>query len=316
MAFFSSQENRIRCGSCNTEFDLNKNKGCPLCGLGNNLMATTESSSKLKAQRHSIDYIVSSPAINVRTGAITTNSETRAIGSWGMFNSFFPGKFALRVLGNMLYESKKKFIPLKELINKCTEVLSRRGLSRYRGFPNDPFADSSIGRFVSHFIKTFANMGLFEVKSKEKTKGTIWDEPWKNIEITLTKQGYEFATLRNKILDEHEDAQVLTEEEKVWLLKHLKSIDNEYKEYSTLLAVFRFIKSGHNGKDDLWNWFKNNTNFVEYVKDWSRKANDPIAFTKQINNLAPMFASAKLALLREIGVIKNKRNDYTVIGEI
>ena len=35
MVLFTTQENRIKCGRCNTGFDLNKNMGgCPLCGFG------------------------------------------------------------------------------------------------------------------------------------------------------------------------------------------------------------------------------------------------------------------------------------------
>jgi hypothetical protein len=100
-------------------------------------------------------------------------------------------------------------------------------------------------------------------------------------------------------------------------LSYLKKIDGQgYKEYTILSNVFEFIKEGHNGKDDLWTWFQNNPSFVDYIKVWSRKVDDPKAFKAQVENLAPTFSAGKLALLREMGVIRNKRNDYTVIGEL
>ena len=47
MGLFTTQENRIRCGKCNTEFDLIKNPdGCPLCGFGKK--ATKEGIAEVK----------------------------------------------------------------------------------------------------------------------------------------------------------------------------------------------------------------------------------------------------------------------------
>jgi len=317
MGFFNAaNENRVKCGRCNTEFDLARNDGCPLCGFGNKNKSHHQEPVKTATLSSTTDYLAIPKELKARKGKVTSSKEAKAIGSWGMFNSFFPGKAVLRILANHLTDSKKEYVTLKDLIQKSTEVIKMHDLSKFRGFPNDPDSDSSVGRLVNHFIRTYTDMGFFEVIAKQKEKDSVWDENWSNIEITITKEGYEFAKLRNRILDDHEDNQVLTEEEKTWLTAYLKSIDSEYKEYSMLLAVYRFIKSGHNGKDELWSWFKTNKTFVDYVREWSRKADDAEAFKEQINNLAPTFASAKLALLREFGVIKNKRNDYTVVGAL
>jgi len=317
MGIFNSNENRIKCGKCNTEFDLNKNNNCPLCGFGSKKGSISLHQDKKEIIEHKgINYLSIPSDLKLKSIKPTVNEETKAVGSWGMFNSFFPGKAVLRILANMLNEKKVKFIILNDLIKKTSDVFQINNLSKLRGFPNEPRSASSMGRLVYHFIKTFNQMGFFEVKSKEKSDGEVWNEPWTNIEITLTKEGLEFSKLRSKVFDEQEPNQILTLEEKKWLLGYLKSIDKDYKEFSMLKAVFEFIKEGHNGKDELWKWFTKNENFLNYVKTWSRKSKDAEAFEKQIENLAPTFAAGKIALLRELGVIKNKRNDYTIIGEL
>jgi len=311
-------ENRIKCGRCNTEFDLNKNDGCPLCGFGKGKRTlNTEFENKENIGQESINYLMIPTDLELRSGEPIVDYETKSVGSWGMFNSFFPGKAVLRILANMLDEKKAKSITLETLINKTSEVIRVNNLSKLRGFPKDPKKDNSIGRLVYHFIQTFTDMGFFSVNTKEETKNNIWAEPWNNIEITLTKEGLEFAQLKNSVFDNGGLSQILTNEEKQWLTDYLKKIDEEgYKEYSILKNVFEFIKQGHNGKDELWNWFETNPTFINYVKQWSRKVEDSVAFEKQIKNLSPTFAAGKLALLRELGVIRNKRNDYTVLGEL
>ncbi len=316
MALFNQPtENRIKCGRCNTEFDLNKNSGCPLCGFGGKAKSAIEPMQTLMpAVSYNGNYLAVPKEIKSKPGKVTPSKESRSVGSWGMFNSFFPGKAVLRILANYLSESKQEYMQLDKLLNTCSEVFKVHTLADYRGFPNDTTPDSSsMGRLVSHFIKTFTDMGFFHVRSK-KGNDSIWNEDLSNIEITITKEGYEFAKLKNKIFDEGGE-QILTNEERAWLLQYLKSIDSDYREYNLLNAVYKFIKSGNNGKDELWDWFKHYPPFVTYVKDWSRKTKDPVEFKKQISNLAPTFASAKIALLRELGVIRNKRNDYTIIGE-
>ena len=162
-------------------------------------------------------------------------------------------------------------------------------------------------------------MGLFDVMLKDKQeKKNIWNEEWKNILIRPTKEGLEFARLKNNVFDLGKyDEQVLTKEESAWLIGHLKEIGSKgFREYDTLLKVLNFIKEGNNGNKDLWNWFAKNNDFVSYVSEWSAKNDNPKAFNKQLSNLAQTFGSGKISLLRELGVIKNKRNDYTVIGDL
>jgi len=321
---YNFSENRIKCGKCNTEFDLNKNAVCPLCGFGiGRKTADTRLNKKLQIEPESINYLAIPKNLELKPGQVKIDDETKVVGSWGMFNSFFPGKAVLRILANMLDKEKTKTITLDTLTKKTSEETQLYNLSKLRGFPNNPNNNNSIGRLVYHFIRTFTDMGFFTVKPKEETKNNVWDEPWSNIEITLTEEGLEFAKLRNKIFDNGDfsqasiEFQILTKDEKQWLTDYLKKIDESgYKEYSILKNVFDFIKQGHNGKDELWNWFETNPDFINYLKQWSRKTDNPEAFEKQIKNLSITFAGGKLALLRELGVISNKRNDYTILGEI
>jgi len=314
---YNFSANRIKCGKCNTEFDLNKNDGCPLCGFGKG-RGYSKSHFDLKENNEFElnNYLKIPDDLELMSAKPLENYQTKSVGSWGMFNSFFPGKAVLRILANILNEKKVKSIALQTLVDKTSEVIKVNDLSKFRGFPKDPEKSNSIGRLVYHFIQTFTDMGFFIINTKKETKNKIWDEPWDNIEITLTKEGLKFAQLNNNIFDNGESSQILTTGEKQWLIDYLKKIDEEgYKEYSILKEVLGFIEQGHNGKDELWNWFETNQIFVDYVKQWSRKTNNSEAFEKQIKNLSPTFASGKLALLRELGIIKSKRNDYSIVGE-
>jgi ribosomal protein L37E len=303
-------ENRVKCGRCSTEFDINKNlKGCPLCGFGK---GSTSSNFTIKKS----SYLSVPPKLNLKAFLPIVDEERKIVGAWGMFNDFFSGKAVCRILAHVMNETGNDYIKLDDLIKKTTEVFADCNLSELKGFPKDLQSDSSVGRLVYHFISTFANMGLLNIKSNNKSNWT--SEGWNNVLITLTKDGYEFAKLRNKIFDDNDrSSQVLTVEEREWMIEFLKEIDKKgYKEYSILYEVYTFIKKGHNGKNDLWKWFRENKNFRKYLEVWSRKVDKPKEFEKQIANLAQTFAAGKLSLLRELGIISDRRNDYTVIGEL
>jgi ribosomal protein L37E len=317
MRLFKPDENRVRCGKCGSEFDFNKNTGCPFCGFGSKTGTNTTPDIKSATKGLVINYLTIPKELKLKPGQPEKNDETKTVGSWGMFNSFFPGKAVLRILGNLQSESNQNSVPVSVLMEKTAEQIKVHGLSHFRGFPNDPDRENSIGRLYHHFIKTFCNMGLISLKLKEDNGNSVWDEDWQNVEISLTKEGLEFAQLKNLILDDGQESQILSPDEKKWLLSYLIHLDKkDYKEYSMLKQVYEFIKEGHNGNEDLWAWFRSNPVFISYVKKWSRKADDDTAFKKQLENLAPTFAASKVALLRELGVIKNKRNDYTIIGGI
>ena len=322
MKLFSNQENRIRCGRCGTEFDLAKNKeGCPLCGFGKQSFIETplEFSKKQETPKAqvAVDFFGIPPELNLQKGKVIADKETQTWGSWLMFNDFFAPKFISRVLAWKMHKEKTNSIFLNELMEEAISLIAKNHLSQLKGFPNLD-KDRKGGRLVNHFLSAFVNMGLINAKMEEKRGAEIWKENWTKIKIPLTKQGLEFAGIKNSVFDERKKEQILSLEEKNWLVDYLKGIDKEgHKEYSILRQVYDFLKSGKNGNKDLWKWFENNKKFCDYIHERSERAQkDSKIFKQQIHNYARTFASAKISLLRELGVVKDKRNDYTIIGNL
>lgn len=318
-----SQENMIKCGKCRTEFDLSKNKtGCPLCGFGKKSVEEKLVKEKELLFEERIDgdfsFLNIPPNIKVKSGQITVDDETKIWGSWLMFNDFFAVKFLARVLAWKMENEKSDYVGLNSLIDDSKKTIIKYGLSSLKGFPNDVTNPAAVGRLVYHFLATGTKMGMFNVKSKRKHSKDVWKELWEDIEVSLTKEGLEFARLKNQIFDEGKKEQILTEEEKNWLVGYLKQIDKQgYREYSILKGVYDFLKKGNNGNRDLWTWFENNKEFQDYIKERSKRAKDnPKVFEKQLSNYARSFASAKISLLRELGVVRDKRNDYAIVGEL
>jgi len=315
MGILKFTENRVKCGRCNSEFDMHKNDGCPLCRFGSKSSMPIPLQEQIMQQSDKKNYLAITHGLKIakKNGNLTNPQGNKEM--WGMVNSTFSGKAVARILANMMLGKNTAWISLDKLMEKTSEVVKESGLEKFRGFPKDLNSESSVRRLVYHFVGAFIDMGLFEVRVRGEQTKNWTNEAWKNVEITLTYEGLEFAKLRNRIFDDSEDEQVLTSEEKEWFLNHLKRIDKEgYTEYRMLKDVYEFIKAGHNGKDDLRNWFTKNKLFLDYVKRWSRKSDDDEAFDNQIQNLAITFAAGKIALLRELGIIQNKRNDYKVIG--
>src|SRR3989344_2372349 len=315
-----TQENRIKCGNCGTEFDFNRNAaGCPLCFFGSKKTTAKEelkivSTAKMYMQK--VNYLAIPPELKLKNGNVTSNKETETWGSWLMFNDFFAPKFLARVLAWKLYEKKAETIVLKEFMVDVIQIIRDHELMTLKGFP-DLEKDRNGNRLVNHFIRTSANMGLFEVKLIYGKSKDVWTEKWDAVFVSLTREGLEFARLKNTVFDDHKKEQVLTSEEKGWLIDYLKLIDRSgYKEYSVLKEIYDFLKAGHNGNNELWAWFEKNEKYRNYIKFRSEKANkDPKIFQKQLHNYARSFASAKISLLRELGIVKDKRNDYTILGE-
>ncbi|MBR9677024.1 hypothetical protein GOV04_02690 [Candidatus Woesearchaeota archaeon] len=322
MELFSNQDNRIKCGKCNTEFDLNQNKdGCPLCGFGKKSQKIISDEIKIvsaKVQEHkTIEYLQIPPPIKLKSGLVIADDETKTWGAWLMFNDFFAPKFLSRVLAWKLHKESSDTIVLSNLMSDSINLISKHNLSHLKGFPNLK-KDKEGSRLVHHFLRTFANMGLVTAEPIEKAIDDVWKEKWNKIKVSLTKEGLEFAQLKNNVFDEGKTEQILTPEEKDWFVDYYKKLDKKgYKEYSVLEEVYNFLKSGNNGNKDLWSWFENNEKFKQHILSRSERArNDEKKFKKQLYNYARSFASAKISLLRELGIVKDKRNDYTIIGEL
>src|SRR3989344_3571628 len=271
-------ENRIKCGNCGTEFDFNRNtNGCPLCSFGGKKTVKEElkTASNVTASMGKVNYLAIPPELKLKSGDVHSDRETETWGSWLMFNDFFAPKFLARVLAWKLSEKKTNVIVLKEFMASIVQIIKDNELTSLKGFP-DLEKDRDGNRLVNHFLKTATNMGLFEVKAVSSKVKDVWTEKWDNIFVSLTKEGLEFARLRNTV-------------------------------------VYNHLKAGRNGNKDLWAWFEKSEPFRDYIKYRSEKARkDPKIFQKQLHNYARSFASAKISLLRELGVVKDKRNDYTI----
>jgi len=252
------------------------------------------------------------------SGDIYKSEITTKIGNWGLFNSFFPIKAVLRVLINK-ENGRKEALTLKELVEICRVEFSKGNLRKLRGLPSNLKKESSIGRLVWHFIGPSREMGFLviegEINGNKVNHIPNSEKDWGKVKLYPTNDGVEFALLENNIFDKGGNEQVLTKGEKEWLVEYLKSIDRKgHKEFTILKNVFKFLQSGHDGKDELRNWFRNNSTFLSYVKKVSSKRGG--ALGEQLNNLSITFAASKIALLREFGIVSNKRGDYRIIGEL
>lgn len=331
MKIFKSQSNTIKCGRCNTEFDLEKNeKHCPLCGFGKKQIMDREIqlvpiekypkeetiTIPIELTTENSNGVISIPTpMDLELGNVYSNKETSVWGSWLMFNTFLPIKFLARITAWEM--SEENTIRLDNLINNAIKLVHKYNLSKLKGFPNLE-KDPEGNRLVYHFLSTGIKMGLFDVKSSRKDIDDVLKGKWREIEVSLTKEGLDFARLRNPVFDDKKQGPALSKEEKEWIVKYLKKIDKEgHKEYSILKDVYEFLNSGHNGNKDLWGWFEENKVFRDYIKKRSIRAkSDKKIFEQQLKNYARTFASAKISLLRELGVVKDKRNDYTIVGEL
>lgn len=319
MAQKNQTENRLKCGGCGTEFDLNKNKfGCPLCGFGKNFISCRSSEFQNEQIINSFysKHMTIPPELELNRANVHSDKETRTWGSWLMFNDFFAPKLITRVLAWKLYEEKSETVLLSSLMNDVIKTIKENGLSKLKGFPNlnkDPKGE----RLVNHFLSTFTKMGLTIVKPFDSNVKDIWKGDWEKIRVSLSSKGLEFAQIKNPVFDEGKPEQILSKKEKDWILSYLKEIDAaDYREYSVLKEVYNFLKDGNNGNKDLRNWFVNNEKFINYIPERSRNAREyPEILEKQLHNYSRSFSTAKISLLRELGVVKDKRNDYTIVGE-
>jgi len=274
-------------------------------------ISTEAEATKPEPAKPLLNYLSPPPDLpNLESG--TPYLETPAakhVGTWGQFNSFFPVKAVLRILCQMVGEASGEPINLQELVDRSKNIFKSAGLGRYRGFPSSN-KESAIGRLVWHFITPAHEMGLVKIEGAEE----IPIHGWGKVRISPTSEGLEFAKLKNPVFDEGSTEQVLSVPEREWVISYLKKIDEGgYKEFSFLREVFGELKKGNT---DLVPWFEKSRRFVNYIRGWSSKAGDEKKLKKQVANVANTFAASKIALLRELGVISNKRNDYTVMGTL
>lgn len=229
----------------------------------------------------------------------------RKFGTWGMFNSFIPGKAGLRVLANLISKKDVKSIRFSDLMDECIRYFSRSGLCKYRGFPKKT-SESARTRLATHLMRPYHDIGLMRIYGNNKDPQTM-----------ITNEGLDFARLPNLLLDGSGKKSLLSEEESKWMINYLKMIDRlGYKEFSILKDLTGFLAKGEKKFGDIVNWFKDNQDFVNWLRNGSRYKDDPDAFSRQLQNVARTFASGKIALLRELGVLSMARANYEVLRSL
>ena len=247
---------------------------------------------------------------SLKHGKILLSGAAEYVGTWGQFNSFFPIKAVLRVLSNIMSEHNASPINLQILVDESIKAFKKAHLKKFRGFPKHYRKESSIGRLVWHFMTTAHEIGLISLEGMDNIPTSCWDEVY----VSVTKEGYEFASLENQILDLNRTQQILTNAERDWLIDYLRKIDNlRFKEYSTLKGVYSELQKGNT---DIAGWFEKNDIFSTYVRSWSKKKDDPTAFARQLETLSTTFAQSKIALLRELGIVRNKRNNFAILNPL
>jgi len=231
------------------------------------------------------------------------NIKQKGFGAWGMFNSFVPGKAALRVLINLIKKNNGEPIKFPEMIAECMTYFSKSGLYKYRGFPKKT-SESARGRLAAHLITPYHEMGLMRIEGDRKDRF-----------VMITKEGLSFAMLQNPLLDGGNKNMSLSEEESKWLLSCLKRIDDlGYKEFSILERLTHFLNGSERKFRDIVDWFKGNEDFVNWLRVGSRYRDIPKAFSRQLDNVATTYASGKVALLRELGIVSGSRATYRVLS--
>lgn len=240
-------------------------------------------------------------------GKIISNQTTKHIGSWDQFNSFFPVKAILRILANMCKKQGEIYINLDKVVGKAKDIFQKKGLSDYRGFPLSN-KKSAIRRLVWHFIVPAYRMGLIDIP---QDPDSLSRSEWEKMDVAPTEEGMEFAPLKNKLFDE-EDTQVLSGPEKEWMADYLRKMDNKgYREYRLLKKVIESIKKGGG---DFRDYLIADEEFRKYVKKWSGKQGKEL--DNLVSKMTNTLASSKIALLREMGIVSNKRGNYSLIGDL
>ncbi len=269
--------------------------------------------------------LLSPPSGTLNTSAYTLGKyispiRARIVGSWGQFNSFFPVKAACRIIANLVSMNREESLRLDRFVAISVTEFKKRGLDRWRGFPSSG-KPTAAGRYVWHFLTTAQEMGFIALRVPPGVRDTMPESlsDWDSCYLGISDVGYELAQLRNDLLDQAGNRQVLSASESKLIINHLKEIDSKgYGEFSLLMQVYLYLEEGHNGKDELRHWFEQNASFREYVGSWSRKigSGSEIEGIRQLSNMGGTFAASKVALLRELGLVDSRRNKYGIVGRL
>ena len=181
---------------------------------------------------------------------------------WALKNKFFPLKFVLRIIENMIYredgrvsvKSLRKIIEpiafrMKEEMDKLDKQLENKRGNRFSaGFPKQK--EGSYDRFFKNFVVYISPDG-------ETIKGMPWELGFidvKGEDVYLTEEGYTFAHLHSPILDGYLKDKVMpntqfSEDELRFLYKYIyEKVSSEKTLYE---FMFNQIEKGINTPEDL-----------------------------------------------------------------
>jgi len=230
-----------------------------------------------------------------------------------LFNSFFASKAMLRVIANLTNE-KRNPIEQQQALEIFNKAAIARDLQKYNGFPKEraeKHEGSKLNRPLYSILIPLSQIGMLRI---DGTK------------LLLTKQGLEFAMLPNPKLDENKE-ELLSNEEINYLVNYLKEIDKQgYKEYTFLNQLLNFIKEKSKYEkipefQDLVDFLKKNEKFVDYIYENSKFGKKGLpkndySFSNKVKRTTQAVIASRIALLRELRVIEDKRNSYRIINDI
>lgn len=236
------------------------------------------------------------------------------VGSWYMFNSYFASKALLRVLSNLVKEAKSP-VNTDYLLDIFYSASKQSGLLAYRGFPKEKeaatkYKKSNVNKLKYFILAPLSEMGLVNIQNSGS----------KEEQIGITKHGLDLAMLENPKID-NKSNEILSDKEIQYLRSYLKDIDSlGYKENTMLYGLYDYIRGSKTvSHDDLVNWFAKNPIIIDYIYKGSRaekakQSKNSERFQEQVEKAARAFASGKIALLRELKVIEDKRGSYGIIS--
>jgi hypothetical protein len=241
------------------------------------------------------------------------NIQESPVGSWYMFNSYFVSKAILRVLSNLVKEAKGP-VNTAHLLDVFYNASRQSGLLAYRGFPKEKevtrYKDSNVNKLRYFILWPLADMGFISIHNSGN----------KDEKIGITKHGLELAHLENPKLDNKGSA-LLSDIEIQYLRSYLKNIDSlGYKENTILYGLYDYLKGSNAvSHSDIVHWFAKNPVVIDYIYKNSRaekakQSRNSERFQEQMEKAARAFASGKIALLRELKIIEDRRGSYGIIN--
>lgn len=193
---------------------------------------------------------------------------------WSIKNKFFPTKFILRIIYNILINSNKNEIDIKVLKDKIKYISQstrdqlenldkkmgkKRGSKFSTGFPKNN--EKSYERFFKSFL-------ISRFKRKNDPRGLSYEMGFiqiKNGKIKITKSGYEFLSMYSPIIDGYlinfkKPNSIFSDEELLFLYEYLGRIaPGEIDAYK---LISNEIMKGNNTTEslslELKNYLENN----------------------------------------------------------